>query len=102
MLFWVGITDDDWFIHLSRLQPDEVNFWQPGPTSPRKMDPGTLFLFKLHAPHHVVVGGGHFVRFTVLPCFLAWEVFGGINDVTSQTELIYFRFRPEIGKKKSQ
>jgi Predicted restriction endonuclease len=88
MLFWVGITDDDWFIHLSRLKPDEVNFWQPGPTPPRHMDPGTLFLFKLHAPHHVVVGGGYFVRFTVLPCFLAWEAFGEKNGVTSLPELV--------------
>jgi len=89
MLFWVGITDDDWFVHLSRLKPDEVNFWQPGPTPPRRMDPGTLFLFKLHAPHHVVVGGGYFVRFTVLPCFLAWEAFGEKNGVTSLQELIH-------------
>jgi len=90
MLFWVGITDDDWFIHFSRMRPppDEVNFWQPGPTPPRKMDPGTLFLFKLHAPHHVVVGGGHFVRFTVLPCFLAWEAFGEKNGATSLSELL--------------
>jgi len=88
MIFWVGITDADWFIHLSRLKPDEVNFWQPGPTPPRKMDPGTLFLFKLHAPNNVVVGGGYFVRFTVLPCFLAWEAFGEKNGVTSLQELI--------------
>jgi len=88
MLFWVGITDNDWFIHLSRSQPDEVNFWQPGPTPPRKMDPGTLFLFKLHAPDHVIVGGGYFVRFTVLPCFLAWEAFGEKNGVNSLSELI--------------
>jgi putative restriction endonuclease len=52
------------------------------------MDPGTLFLFKLHAPNHVVVGGGYFVRFTVLPCFLAWEAFGEKNGVTSLQELI--------------
>ncbi len=30
MKFWVGVTDRDWFDQLSRLQPDEVNFWQPG------------------------------------------------------------------------
>ena len=101
MLFWVGITDNDWFIHLSRLKPDEVNFWQPGPTPPRRMDPGTLFLFKLHAPHHVVVGGGYFVRFTVLPCFLAWEAFREKNGVTSLQELIQrmtrYRHSPQTG-----
>lgn len=88
MIFWVGITDDDWFVHLSRLRPDEVNFWQPGPTPPRKMDPGTLFLFKLHSPNNFIVGGGYFVRFTVLPCFLAWEAFEEKNGVSSLEELI--------------
>ncbi len=88
MIFWVGITDDDWFVHLSRLRPDEVNFWQPGPTPPRKMEPGTLFLFKLHAPRNFVVGGGHFVRFTRLPCFLAWEAFKEKNGVKSLQELV--------------
>jgi len=87
MKFWVGITDEDWFSHLSRLKPDEVNFWQPSATPPRNMDPGTLFLFKLHSPNNYVVGGGYFVRFTVLPCFLAWEAFGEKNGVTSLQEL---------------
>jgi putative restriction endonuclease len=28
--FFVGITDRDWFDHLSRIDGlDEVNFWQP-------------------------------------------------------------------------
>ena len=88
MKFWVGIIDDDVFIHLSRLKPDEVNFWQPGPTPPRRMDPGTLFLFKLHAPNNYIVGGGYFVRFSVLPCFLAWQAFGEKNGVTSLQELV--------------
>jgi putative restriction endonuclease len=52
------------------------------------MDPGTLFLFKLHAPNNFVVGGGYFVRFTVLPCFLAWEAFGEKNGVPSLQDLI--------------
>lgn len=88
MLFWVGITDDDWFEHLSILRPDEVNFWQPGPKPPRRMEPGTPFLFKLHSPRNFVVGGGFFVRFTVLPCFLAWKVYGENNGVRSLQQLI--------------
>ncbi len=88
MIFWVGITDTDWFTYLSNIKPDEVNFWQPGTTRPMHMEPGTLFLFKLHAPHNYVVGGGYFVRFTVLPCFLAWEAFQEKNGVTSLRELI--------------
>jgi len=88
MKFWVGIIDDDVFIQLSRLKPDEVNIWQSGPTPPRRMDPGTLFLFKLHAPNNYIVGGGYFVWFTVLPCFLAWQAFGEKIGVTSLHELV--------------
>lgn len=88
MIIWVGITDDDWFEYLSSIKPDEVNFWQPGPTPPRNMDPGTLFLFKLHSPHNYIVGGGYFVRFTRLPCFLAWEAFREKNGVRSLQELV--------------
>lgn len=88
MQFWVGITDKNWFDFLSDRKPDEVNFWQPGPTPPKKMEPGTPFLFKLHAPNNYVVGGGWFVRFTVLPCFLAWEAFDVNNGVTSLQELV--------------
>ncbi len=88
MKFWVGIIDDDVFIQLSRLKPDELNFWQPALTPPRHMDPGTLFLFKLHAPNNYIVGGGYFVRFSALPCFLAWQAFGKKNGVTSLQDLV--------------
>ena len=30
MKFYVGVTDNKWFAYLAQLQPDEVNFWQPG------------------------------------------------------------------------
>jgi len=88
MKFWVGIIDDDVFIQLSRLKPEELNFWQPALTPPRRMDPGTLFLFKLHAPNNYIVGGGYFVRFSALPCFLAWQAFGKKNGVTSLQDLV--------------
>ena len=104
MQFWVGITDGDWFSHLSRLKPDEVNFWQPGPTPPKKMNPGTLFLFKLHSPNNYIVGGGWFIRFTVMPCFLAWEAFEEKNGVTSLEELVrrMARYRGEKQTNSSQ
>lgn len=88
MIFWVGITDDDWYQLLSRTKPDEVNFWQPGPTAPRHMEPGMPFLFKLHSPNNFVVGGGFFIRFTVLPCFLAWEAYQEKNGVHCLQELV--------------
>ena len=88
MRFWVGITDQDWFETLRRSQPEEVNFWQPSERPPRTMDAGWPFLFKLHSPLNYVVGGGFFVRFTVLPCFLAWNTFEENNGASSLSELI--------------
>ena len=88
MHYWVGITDRDWFETLRRLQPDEVNFWQPSERAPRAMDAGWPFLFKLHSPLNCVVGGGFFVRFTALPCFLAWDAFREKNGASSLVELV--------------
>jgi len=30
MKLWIGITDNNWFKYISSIQPDEINFWQPG------------------------------------------------------------------------
>ncbi len=88
MQFWVGITDRGWFETLRRSQPEEVNFWQPSERAPRRMEAGWPFLFKLHSPLNYVVGGGFFVRFTVLPCFLAWNAFQENNGASSLAELV--------------
>jgi putative restriction endonuclease len=61
---YVGITDYDWFRFLS-AQPsvEEVNFWQPGGrTNFKALQPGELFLFKLHSPRNFIVGGGVFAH----------------------------------------
>jgi len=87
MQFWVGITDGDWFKQLSAMKPDEVNFWQPHARKPALMDPGTPFLFKLKSPVSKIAGGAFFVRFSVLPCQLAWEAFREKNGARSQVEL---------------
>jgi putative restriction endonuclease len=78
---FVGITDYDWFRFLaSRPDLEEVNFWRPGGRAGFKaLRPGELFLFKLHAPRHFVVGGGLFAHFTKLPASLAWDAFGEAN-----------------------
>lgn len=89
MKLWVGVTDKDWFDHLSDLAPDEVNFWQPsGSRSFRVLQPGEPFLFKLHSPRNFVVGGGLFVRYSALPASLAWEAFELKNGVRSFGELL--------------
>ena len=65
-----------------------MNFWQPGGNRVfRALQPGELFLFKLHAPRHFVVGGGFFAHATTLPVSLAWEAFGQANGVHSLTEM---------------
>jgi putative restriction endonuclease len=89
MKIWVGVTDQDWFEHLARIEPDEVNFWQPsGSRSFRALQPGEPFLFKLHSPNNYIVGGGFFVRYSALPASLAWDAFEQKNGVQSLDELL--------------
>ena len=46
-----------------------------------------LFLFKLHAPKNMIVGGGIFAYSSKLPCSLAWEAFGEANGARSAHEM---------------
>lgn len=84
----VAVTDSDWF-EMLRQQPDqpEVNFWSPSGSLFRALQPGELFLFKLHAPRNVIVGGGVFAYANQLPCSLAWSAFGEANGATSLREM---------------
>ena len=84
----VAVTDWNWFKTL-RQKPhlDEVNFWAPSATNFKALQPGELFLFKLHAPQNVIVGGGIFAYSNVLPCSLAWEAFGEANGADSLLEM---------------
>lgn len=89
MKLYVGVTDFDWFQQLSR-EPSlsEVNFWRPSDSREfRAVPPGSLFLFKLHAPHNVIVGGGIFAHYSALPTTLAWEAFGRGNGASSLMEM---------------
>jgi putative restriction endonuclease len=89
MRIFVGITDQDWFDLLSsRPGIEDVNFWRPSPTATfGALNPGELFLFKLHAPENYIVGGGFFARFEQMTVNLAWEVFGVSNGVMTLTEM---------------
>lgn len=85
---FVGITDRDWYELLRQLPGlDEVNFWAPGGTAFKALTPGELFLFKLHAPDHYIVGGGVFAYSNSLPCSLAWETFGQANGARTGAEM---------------
>jgi putative restriction endonuclease len=80
MRMFVGVTDSSWFSYLSQINPDEINFWQPGGRQTFKaVESNGLFLFKLHSPQNYIAGGGFFVRHSFLPVSLAWETFGDKN-----------------------
>jgi len=32
MKFYLGVTDNNWYNYLSRINPEDINFWQPGGT----------------------------------------------------------------------
>ena len=84
----IAVTDGDWFGML-RQQPNltEVNFWAPSSAKFRALQPGELFLFKLHAPRNAIVGGGIFAYANALPCSLAWEAFREANGAHSLPEM---------------
>jgi putative restriction endonuclease len=84
----VAVTDGDWFEQL-RQQPKltEVNFWAPSAASFKALQPGELFLFKLHSPRNFIVGGGVFAHATAMPCSLAWEAFGEANGAHTAQEM---------------
>jgi putative restriction endonuclease len=84
----VAVTDGDWFDHLrAKSELAEVNFWSPSATNFRALEPGELFLFKLHSPRNFIVGGGVFAYANSLPCSLAWEAFGESNGADSLLEM---------------
>ena len=48
-------------------------------------------LFKLHSPNNYIVGGGFFVRHSILPISLAWDAFGIKNGADT-----YDGFRQKV------
>ena len=89
MKVYVGVTDRDWYEFLRR-RPDteEVNFWQPsGGRRFGAIGPGDLFLFKLHYPENMIVGGGAFVSFDSFPAWLVWDAFQDQNGARSYGDM---------------
>lgn len=87
MKMYVGVTDMDWYELLKKEKCDEVNFWTPGGRNFKAIEQNDMFLFKLHSPNNYIVGGGFFVRFSILPTYLAWQAFGVKNGTKSFKEL---------------
>jgi len=89
MRAYVGITDIEWFELLRQfLHLEEINFWQPsGNRQFKALNPGELFLFKLHHPHNFIVGGGFFAYSSLIPISLAWESFQEANGARNLSEM---------------
>ena len=87
MQMYVGITDDNWFEYLKNKNAEEVNFWTPGTQPFKALQENDIFLFKLHHPRNYIVGGGFFVKYSLLPTYLAWEAFGEKNGTSTLREL---------------
>src|ERR1700745_2212552 len=84
----IAVTDSDWFDMLSQHPTlAEVNFWAPSAANFRALQSGELFLFKLHAPRNVIVGGGIFAYANALPCSLAWQAFREESGARSAHEM---------------
>ena len=82
MRFYVGVMDHEQYEYLFTLKPYEINFWQPcGDRAFRALQPGELFLFKLHSPYNAIAGGGFFVKHAFLPVSYAWRAFEQNNGV---------------------
>lgn len=84
MKFYIGLTDAKWFNFLAEQNADEANFWRPKSTHQfHAIQAGEPFLFKLHSPVNLIVGGGFLVKHEVLPISLAWKAFGEKNGAST-------------------
>ena len=80
MKYYLGVTDNKWFSYLSKINPEDINFWQPsGTVSFKVLTAGAPFLFKLKSPLNAIGGIGFFSSHTFLPISIAWDTFGNRN-----------------------
>lgn len=88
MKFYLGVTDNNWYKYLSKINPEDVNFWQPGGNMNFKvLEPGAPFLFKLKWPLNAIAGIGFFSSHTFLPLSIAWDIFKNKNGCNTFDEL---------------
>lgn len=106
MKFYLGVTDINWYNYLSKINPEDINFWKPGGQTDFKiLSPGEPFLFKLKV-HNVIGGIGFFFKYEQMELSLAWDIFGDRNgfDTFSQFQRAIINLRvdkinlnPKIG-----
>ncbi|SHL22182.1 putative restriction endonuclease [Bradyrhizobium lablabi] len=81
---FIANTDNAWFDFLSSEENlTEVNFWWPGETNFRALQPGEMLAFRLKSPRNKIGGFGIFSDHARLPIQMAWETFGRGNGVSS-------------------
>jgi len=74
---FIANTDNTWFDFLSsESNLAEVNFWWPGETAFRAIQPGEMLAFRLKSPRNKIGGFGIFSGHSRLPIQTAWEAFG--------------------------
>ena len=84
MKIFLGVTDNNWYSYLSKIQPEDIDFLQPGGNANFKvLSPGAPFLFKLKSPLNKIGGVGFFSSQTFLPINIAWDVFKERNGCAS-------------------
>jgi putative restriction endonuclease len=87
MKFYIGVTDNEWYHYLSQINPEDVNFWQPGGRASFKViSSGAPFLFKLKSPLNAIGGIGFFSTHSILPISIVWEFFGNRNGAATSEE----------------
>ena len=87
MKFYLGVTDNNWYNFLSRINPEDINFWQPsGTVNFKALQAGAPFLFKLKSPLNAIGGIGFFSSHTFLPMTIAWDTFKDRNGCNTYNE----------------
>jgi putative restriction endonuclease len=88
MKYYLGTTDYNWYNYLSHINPEDINFWQPGgKTNFKVLTSGAPFLFKLKSPYNAIAGIGFFSSHTFLPISIAWDTFKNRNGCESIEDL---------------
>ncbi len=98
MKFYLGVTNNKWYTYLSKISPEDINFWQPGgKTNFRLLQQGAPFLFKLASPLNMIGGIGFFSSQTFLPINVAWDIFMNRNgcDVFREFKQLIIQYRKD-------
>lgn len=86
MNMYVGLTDFDWYTEIKEKKFDEVNFWRPGTSNFKVLQPNDMFLFKLKKPYYAIVGGAFFVGYSLMPIDVVWDTFAEKNGTKNKED----------------